>query len=339
MANHESVALEQELEELRISQAAFEVHTKLSNTLVSMIKRTSGNLLLRTMLRQTLELACQLSKAEESSLFWLNEEGLVTESILARGITIRDERYDVIGKVLGKGLAGWVYRHQTIGLIEDVDQDDRWVKLEHQPYQVGSVLCIPLVRGKSVLALITLMHSKKGFFDSYLAKQMESCGEKMALVLDQMNFYLANFRPEKQASMVESLENTMEKSAAAILPGEKDQNEELTSFKNIGICLLANDGRLVYADANFAQTFDYTLGELFELKSMEKLIAPNHREQFINSLSNCFNQGAIQKKFDARFKGLTKERELLKMELCGRPIKLYGKYLMIGILRVFDGVY
>jgi PAS domain-containing protein len=337
MANHESVALEQELEELRISQAAFEVHTKLSNTLVSMIKRTSGNLLLRTMLRQTLELACQLSKAEESSLFWLNEEGLVTESILARGITIRDERYDVIGKVLGKGLAGWVYRHQTIGLIEDVDQDDRWVKLEHQPYQVGSVLCIPLVRGKSVLALITLMHSKKGFFNPHLAKQMESCGEKMALVLDQMNFYLANFRPQKQASMVESLENTKEKSAATILP--EDQNQELTTFQHIGICLLANDGRLVYADANFAQTFGYTLGELFELKSMEKLIASNHREQFISGLSNCFNQGAIQKKFDAHFKGLTKERELLKMELCGRPIKLYGKYLMIGILRVLANAY
>lgn len=324
MASYDRLTLDQELEELRISQASFEIHTKLSNTLISMIKRTSGSLLLRTMLRQSLELASQVSKADESSMFWLDEHGLVTESILARGATIREEKYDVIGTVLDAGLAGWVYRNQTTGLAEDVTTDERWVKLDDEPYHVGSVLCLPIIRGKGIMAIITLMHSRTGFFTPTIAKQMELCADKIGMVLDQMNFYLTNFQANNQGNL----------NGGNQLSRSTEQNNNGTLTNQRGICLLNKDGKLVYADDDFAHTFGYSIGELFELQSINSLIVQSHREQFMTGLNDCFDQGSIKKKFDVRFKAVTKNKQLLKVGLSGRPTKLYGKYLLIGVLGV-----
>ena len=66
--------------------------------------------------------------------FWLDKQGYVTESILARGITIREQKETVVGEVLEHGLAGWVYRQRKTGVVSDTEKDDRWLELPYQPY-------------------------------------------------------------------------------------------------------------------------------------------------------------------------------------------------------------
>ena len=165
-------------------QQACDLQDGLMMTFLSMVTRSSGKLLLRSMLRQTLEGLAKLTLAEESSFFWLDEKGYVAESILARGIAIREQKETVVGEVLENGLAGWVYRQRKIGLIEDTATDDRWLELSYQPYQAKSILCFPIMRGTHLLAIATLMHSEVGFFDQSKAELIELCASKLGMVLD-----------------------------------------------------------------------------------------------------------------------------------------------------------
>jgi GAF domain-containing protein len=94
----------------------------------------------------------------------LDADGLVTESLLARGATIREQRQRLVGEVLDKGLAGWVFRHRQVGLITDTVHDERWLTLHNQPYAVRSALGIPILKGKMLLGILTLMHSQPEHF-------------------------------------------------------------------------------------------------------------------------------------------------------------------------------
>ena len=159
-------SLRQRLEHLEKVKLAFDAQDELVRSLVSMGRAATGRLMLRSMLLQTIKVSVKLTNAEESSLFLLDDNGAVTESILARGATIREQRNDLIGKVLDSGLAGWVVRNKRLGIITDTRNDDRWMTLPNQPYTVGSALCIPILRGKALLGLLTLTHRETHHFTS-----------------------------------------------------------------------------------------------------------------------------------------------------------------------------
>jgi GAF domain-containing protein len=143
----ELTLLRRQVAELKSVKAVFDAQNELLRSLVTMLQTSNGTLMLRGLLQQTLNIARRLTSAEEGSLFLLDEAGVVTESILARGATIRAQKQRLIGEVLNKGLAGWVIRHRQVGLITDTLTDERWLTFHNQPYQVRSALCIPILKG------------------------------------------------------------------------------------------------------------------------------------------------------------------------------------------------
>lgn len=118
-------SLQARLVNLEKIKLAFDAQDELVRSLVSMGRAATGRLMLRSMLMQTIKVSVKLTNAEESSLFLLDSKGAVTESILARGATIREQRADLIGKVLDSGLAGWVVRTRQPGIITDTRSDER----------------------------------------------------------------------------------------------------------------------------------------------------------------------------------------------------------------------
>jgi hypothetical protein len=104
----ELASLRREVAELRTTKTAFDAQNELLRSLITMMQTANGTLMLRAMLQQTLSIARRLTSAEEGSLFLVDESGFVSESILARGATIRVQKQRLIGAVLEKGLAGWV---------------------------------------------------------------------------------------------------------------------------------------------------------------------------------------------------------------------------------------
>ncbi len=184
-------SLKQELDELKYATAAAQAQRGLLEHLVTMA-RSSGQgqeEVLKTTLQETLDLCNNLTGAEKGSLFLLDPNGVVIESILTRGEATAEQRSRLIGKVLDKGLAGWVLRHRELGLIKDTETDERWMTLPNQPYVARSALAVPILRGGELKGILTLMHSEPNHFGFEAADLMEVTAEQIALVLENARLF------------------------------------------------------------------------------------------------------------------------------------------------------
>ena len=185
----ELASLKLEVAKLQTVKKAFEIQNNLTQSVFEFEENAKDWLVLKSTLIEVVKASNELTDAEESSIFLLNEEGLVTESILARGATIREKKQALIETVLDRGLAGWVFRERKMGLITDTVEDDRWVTLPGQPYQVRSVLCLPIFKGKNLLALLTLMHSEPEHFSKENCHLMEMFSTQLGLIIDRILIY------------------------------------------------------------------------------------------------------------------------------------------------------
>ena len=175
---------------LKSEQAAFQVQSKLLENFLEMARCSSEEEMLKAELQKTLEITTDLTGAEKSSIFLLDSNGVVTDSILARGDVSSKQRSQLIGTVLNKGLAGWVCRHCKIGLITDTEQDDRWVTFPDQPYRVRSSLAIPIIRGKDLVGILTLLHSQPDHFSPESANLMKRVADQIALCIENAKLYV-----------------------------------------------------------------------------------------------------------------------------------------------------
>ena len=199
---------------LKSEQAAFQVQSKLLENFLELARCSSEEEMLKAELQKTLEITTALTGAEKSSIFLLDSNGVVTDSILARGDVSSKQRSQLIGTVLNKGLAGWVCRHRKIGLITDTEQDDRWVTFPDQPYRVRSSLAIPIIRGKDLVGILTLLHSQSDHFSPESANLMERVADQIALCIENAKLYVkldeSYHSLEKAKQKIEAYSNALD---------------------------------------------------------------------------------------------------------------------------------
>jgi PAS domain S-box-containing protein len=300
-----------------------------------MMKTATGSVMLRAMLQQTLKISTRLTSAEESSLFLLNADGMVTESILARGAVIREQKQTIIGKVLDKGLAGWVIRHRKVGLIADTLYDERWLTLPSQPYTVRSALAVPILRGKVLLGIITLMHSEPGNFTDESAHLMQMTAAQMALVLDSAQLFIERQQLDKEFYQTD--QQTDKELPQTDLHTNKDLHqtrEQLLSeeaLSLVGIYIIIGYGKFLYANPRLADIFGYTFDELLSLESIFDLITASHCSLLAKQMNECF-QGQNQS-LCCSCQGQRKDGSLIDIEIYGKRTKFYGKSVIIGLLK------
>ena len=172
------------LTRLKMENRALRAQSALLRQFVKIARSSSELEMLELTLQKALDLSAELTSAEKGSLFMLDENGAITASILTRGDASKSEKDKLIGKVMDKGLAGWVSRRHEIGLIEDTERDDRWLQLPDQPYSVRSALAVPVIRNEQLLGLLTLMHPEPGHFDNKAVAQMRITTDQIAVILD-----------------------------------------------------------------------------------------------------------------------------------------------------------
>jgi sigma-B regulation protein RsbU (phosphoserine phosphatase) len=185
----ESSALREELNRLRNEKSAFKAQSKLLEKFVSLARSSGKDKMLIKILQKTLEVFAGLTGAEKGSLFLLDRNGVVIESILTRSDATPEQRTQLIGRVLDKGLAGWVRRHREVGLIMDTKEDDRWLDLPDQPYSVRSALAVPILRDDKLLGLLTLLHAQTGHFSEETAELMKMIAGQIAIAIENARLY------------------------------------------------------------------------------------------------------------------------------------------------------
>ncbi|MGD9045338.1 MAG: SpoIIE family protein phosphatase [Desulfobacterales bacterium] len=199
----ESSALKEELNRLKNEKSAFKAQSKLLEKFVTLARSPGKDKMLIKILRKTLEVFAGLTGAEKGSLFLLDRNGVVIESILTRSDATPEQRSHLIGRVLDKGLAGWVRRHREVGLIIDTQEDDRWLDLPNQPYTVRSALAVPILRDEKILGLLTLLHAQAGHFKEETAELMKMIAGQIAIALENARLYakLSNYSKALNAEL------------------------------------------------------------------------------------------------------------------------------------------
>lgn len=321
----ELASLRREVAQLRVTKTVFDAEQELFHALVTLWQTAKGSLMLKGVLQQVLKVARQLTGAEDGSLFLLDADGVVVESILARGATIRGQKQRLLGQVLDKGLAGWVGRHHQIGLIADTQEDERWLTLPYQPYQARSALGVPLLKGKTLIGILTLMHSQPGYFTRKSVYIMDRIATAMALILDNVQLYSKHQPPDTH------LQPTRQ-SAKEIVNASQGLPTRNAEFSQIGIYIIFKEGNFLYANPRLAEIFGYTFGELVSLESILDLVAVAHRKLVLQQLDRCL-QG-YSKNLSCKFMGQRKDGNLVNVEIYGTRTKLYGKAVAIGALRI-----
>ncbi|WP_287294590.1 GAF domain-containing protein [Moorena sp. SIO2C4] len=313
-------ALRRQVDQLKATRIVFSAQHQLFKTYATMMQTASGSLMLRALLQDILHVAGRLTKAEESSLFLLNADGMVTESLLARGATLPRYKKQIIGQVLDQGLAGWVSRHREVGLITDTMDDDRWLTLPGQPYQVRSVLAVPILRGKRLLGIITLMHSQAEHFGAKSARLMEMTAESMALILEN-----AQLHSQQQHLGQQSPQNYQ------VFSPPNQLTESSDNFSSLGIYIIYSKGDFLYVNPKMAEIFGYSFGELISLQSLLHVVAEDKRKFVDERITNCLQgQG---KNLYFTFPAQCKDGSKINVEIYGSRTKLYGKLVIIGALR------
>lgn len=182
--------MKKEIRFLKKEILANRAQEQLFELLIEMAGSAPDRQLLKVTMQKALEATARLSGADTGSLFLLNEQGRVTDSLLTRGEVDPELRSALIGSVLDEGLAGWVRAHLRAGLIRDTLKDSRWLSLPEEPYSVRSALAVPIIRHKSLFGILTLMHPDPGFFDRESKELVKLAASQMALAIEMAQLYI-----------------------------------------------------------------------------------------------------------------------------------------------------
>lgn len=112
------------------------------------------------------ELICQLVDAQACSVMLLDAP---RQRLLAKAAYgLRTERMHTLSFAVGEGVAGWVVKHATPALIDDVAADPRFVELADARASlrppIRSMLCVPLVARGEPVGVVTATAEATGAF-------------------------------------------------------------------------------------------------------------------------------------------------------------------------------
>jgi PAS domain S-box-containing protein len=195
-----------DISERKALQASLEMQIRRVNQLLEVARATIEHPTLEATLQNTLDIAAALTNADKGSIFLVDAQHKVTQSVLTRGEMPPLVRAAILKLVLNEGLIGWVLREKQLAIVDDAERDPRWVTLPDQPYEVRSALGVPIRHGDRVLGALILLHPNPDHFDGEHAGTLEAAARQMALAIRNTQVYEAQRRlAHQQATLYNAL--------------------------------------------------------------------------------------------------------------------------------------
>jgi len=140
------------------------------------------------MLQRVLVLTVSHLNATTGSIMLFDQDNRVSAFILQQEVST-DRASRIVGKVLTEGFAGWVLKHGEGDIIYDTHQDSRWVVYDNQPYDVRSVIAVPLKRRQRVLGVITIVHDEPEKFKEDELPLINAIAGQAAIALENAQLF------------------------------------------------------------------------------------------------------------------------------------------------------
>ncbi len=175
-------------------------------------RELSSALDLRTLLERVLLLSMQNVGATNGSIIVLDDNGAPVDSAIVTGNTIHDHTTERLRETLEHGLSGWVLRERRSALIENTNQDARWMPRQYDTEErqnPKSAVSAPILTRDQLVGILTLVHPKPGFFTKEHVALVQS-------IADQAGIAVLNARLYAESQRNAGVMTALAKSAAGI---------------------------------------------------------------------------------------------------------------------------
>ena len=118
------------------------------------------------LLHRILQLTVDSIGASSGSFLVVDENGNITDGLLAYGGKVKPSPKKELVDVFKEGLAGWVVKNQQAVLVTDTRDDPRWLPRawDEGRNSSRSVISVPLIARNRVTGLLTLARNQSGQF-------------------------------------------------------------------------------------------------------------------------------------------------------------------------------
>jgi signal transduction histidine kinase/FixJ family two-component response regulator len=181
------------LEELKISNLI--LHRRISelNALYEAGKSIGSTANLQELLRQIVALASNVTEAQVGSIMLLDEHG--EHLTIEAAIGLEDKIVETTRLPIGESIAGAVAQQGEPLIVENVEEDDRFKRINKERYGAASLLCCPLKTKNRVIGVINMANKQggEGFTKDDL-RLLTTFASQAAIAVDDANQFEKNRR-------------------------------------------------------------------------------------------------------------------------------------------------
>ncbi len=215
----ETQRLTETLEQRVVERTAeLEREQRNTKTLLDILTEVSSSLDLDLALNKTLALLNDTVGAEQGTVMLLNPDDNLLHYRAGYGYLSEAKSSEKgFSLKIGEGLAGWVVEHRDAILIDDLDQDERWVHLESDLQRHRSAVAAPLMVGEDVIGVLLVFNREVNFFSSEQLQLINVIAGQVAVAINNANLYkLIREQAERLGSMLRSEQEEATRSQAIL---------------------------------------------------------------------------------------------------------------------------
>ncbi len=180
--------------------------------LYNISRELSSALDLRKLLERVLFLSMQSVGAINGSIIVLDDNGIPIDSAIIAGDTVHKHTTKRLLEPLVRGLSGWVVRERQVALVENTNQDSRWMPRQYEDDELQlpkSAVSAPILTREKLVGVLTLVHPKPGFFQPEHVSLVQA-------IADQAGIAVLNARLYDESQRQAEVMTALAKSASGI---------------------------------------------------------------------------------------------------------------------------
>jgi PAS domain S-box-containing protein len=219
---------------------------------------------LSDVLSRTLELMVESLNAAGGSIAVTGEGGKVLDASVAVGGSIIPKAVGQMAPVLRQGLAGWVLSNGKVALVEDTQNDPRWMPSDpsmastytHASQPTRSAVSAPLQGREGVVGVITLVDPSPGHFSSEDLQLLAAIAETVGLAVENARLYTLEHQRRMFTLTLQELARTINSSLEPekVFPLILEQLSQVVKFDSASLLLQSGETLRVAASRGFAQS-------------------------------------------------------------------------------------
>jgi PAS domain S-box-containing protein len=272
--------------------------------LYSISRELAASLDLRKVLANILTLTTENMNVERASLVVIDIHGKPVDAAIMYNGSLIPHTVDQLLDVVTSGLAGWVVKNQKSVLINNTQQDDRWLVRPNQEIvdPARSALCVPLMAQEVLVGVLTIVHREVNFFTQSQFALQQAIADMAGIAIRNAQLY----QEVEHAHL--RYRDLFEKSIDPIV-------------------VTAMDGMIVAANQKTFETMQITSGEVIGRNIVDFQVLPE------KVIDNLFEQ--IEKNKSLIYEGslLNAKAEKIPVEVHVSIINLQGQPSLQWIFR------